>query len=485
MPSRGILFGLTLTAGAAVTALLLTTAFSISSEGPLIRIVLGGLITTAELVFLIRRQRFLGQSEPFSSRDAILSVVFILATTLGLCRWVEYTLVRSLAVSDFAQDYVAAYALRHGIDIFGPNLRALGLSLLQFEKLDNYHPPFTALLFLPFSFLHFPWAFMLWNVFSLLIYVGLVLLLLQSYGLLTARWLRLSSVLLLWEPFTSSIFLGQLSVALSFAIIFSHLLLQIGRDRLAGVLLGLATLVKLYPGLILLYLVSQRRWRCSVVFVVTLISGLLMMILSMGSETLMYYIRNVIPEQTRVFANSPLNISVGSVIKTLFEPTIFSLPPFPFPVVGQVATLAISGLLISAVALFSYYHNETRFADDIFSLFCITMLLTSPITWYHSCILLLLPLALLTRAFVRQETDASSASLLLILILCGIPNQDLIDGFRGASEQLPWYVVLACRTGFFGLLYLYWVFWKRLARSIGVSSCLELMRSLGLRILHP
>lgn len=485
MPSRAILFGLTLTGGFAATGLLLTTAFPISSEGPLFRIVLGSLITIAELLFLLRRQRRLGQSELFTCRDAILSVVFILATTLGLCRWVEYTLIRSLAVSDFAQDYVAAYALRNGTDIFGPNLRALGLSLLQFDKLDNYHPPFTALLFLPFSFLHFPWAFMLWNVFSLLLYVGLVLLLLQSYGLLTGQWLRLASVLLLWEPFTSNSFLGQLSAALSFAIISGHLLLHAGRDRLAGVLFGVATLIKFYPGLIVLYLVSQRRWRCSAVFVVTLITGLLLMIFFMGSETLLAYVRTVIPEQTRVFANYPLNISLGSAIKTLFEPTLFSLPPFPIPWVGQVLTVLISGLLITAATLFSYYHNEAKFADDIFALFCITMLLTSPITWYHSCILLLLPLALLTRAFVRRETHASSASLLLILILCGIPNQDLIDGLRGASEQLPWYVVLACRTGFFGLLYLYWLFWKRLARSVGVSSCLLLMRSLGLRILHP
>lgn len=104
------------------------------------------------------------------------------------------------------------------LEIFGPSLRELGIEPLQW---GNYHPPFNALLFLPITFLDYPRAFILWSFISLLLYVALILVLLQTYGLLSFRWLRLSSVLLLWEPVTSNIFLGQLSIALSCGIIGS------------------------------------------------------------------------------------------------------------------------------------------------------------------------------------------------------------------------------------------------------------------------
>ena len=114
----------------------------------------------------------------------------MLSLTLGLSRWVEYTWNRSTTASDFAQDYLAGYALRNGIEIYGLPLRHLGQQLLQLQMLDNYHPPFNAILFLPFSFLPYRPAFFLWNFFSLLIYVGIILGLLKSLGLLTFRSVR-------------------------------------------------------------------------------------------------------------------------------------------------------------------------------------------------------------------------------------------------------------------------------------------------------
>jgi hypothetical protein len=292
-------------------------------------------------------------------------------------------------------------------------------------------------------------------------------------------------VLLLWLPFTSSIFLGQLSIALSFGIIAGLFLLRAGRELIAGFCFGLATLVKLYPGLIFLYLLSQRRWRCCGAFAITVVSGFLLMILSLGGETLLHYVRIIVPDQMHLFSSYPLNISLGSGIRTFFEPTLFSLPPIPAPQIGQIAVGLISGGLILAVTVFSYFHNDSKYTDNLFSLFCITMLLTSPITWYHNCVLLLLPLALLVRGWTLDHASASLSTVLLILILCGVPNQDLLDGLLAfnASNQLPWYVLLGARTGLFGLIWLYWVFWRRLARDAGHASVPSLFESLRLRLL--
>lgn len=214
--------------------------------------------------------------------------------------------------------------------------------------------------------------------------------------------------------------------------------------------------------------------------------GFSAVIFAVGVEGLLFYIRIIIPEQTALFASYPLNISLGSGIRTLFEPTRFSSPPIPVPGIGAIAVVLMSAVLISTVTAFSYYHSDPKHADNVYSLLCITMLLTSPITWYHNCLLLLLPLALLANS-LAWDPSSSSKPLLLILILCGIPNQDLIDGLRawGASDHLPWYVVLGARTGLFGLVLAYGIFWRRLAKDAGYFSVPHLLGSLRVRLLPP
>jgi hypothetical protein len=171
----------------------------------------------------------------------------------------------------------------------------------------------------------------------------------------------------------------------------------------------------------------------------------------------------------------------------LFEPTLFSRPPIFAPTIGQITAVLMSGSLIFGVTAFSYVYNDPKYTDDLYSLFCITMLLVSPITWYHSCVLLLLPFGVLTHSLVTNDTSTSWTTLLLIFILCGVPNQDLIDGLRElkSTNELPWYVILGARTGLFGLILLYWVFWKSLARNAGYSSVANLLDSLRLQLLRP
>jgi alpha-1,2-mannosyltransferase len=293
---------------------------------------------------------------------------------------------------------------------------------------------------------------------------------------------RLSAVLLLWEPFVSNIFLGQSSLSVSVLTISGFLLLQANRDRTAGLCFGVATLMKLYPGLLILYLLLQRRRRCLTVFVAIVGSGFLCSALLLG-DAIAHYFRVVVAEQAQLFAAYPLNVSLGAAVRSIFEPTYFSAPFISAPLAGDLFVWALSGSIVGSIVLFAYFHRAQELSADLFALFCIATLLVSPITWVHYCTLLLFPMAVLLHDAISRKCQASVKHLLWSAILCGVPLQDLIDGIREhyGSDQLAWYVILGVKTALYGLILLYCIFWQRLARTAGYVSVWQLFGSLRRR----
>ena len=102
--------------------------------------------------------------------------------------------------SDFIQDYVAAHALRRGVPLFGEGFTKLENELIGFSGPPHFHPPFNALLFLPFSFLSYETAYILLGVFSIMLL--LLINKLSVIGLkLDGKWfLYFTCFMLCWYP---------------------------------------------------------------------------------------------------------------------------------------------------------------------------------------------------------------------------------------------------------------------------------------------
>ncbi|GGK27665.1 membrane protein [Pilimelia terevasa] len=136
------------------------------------------------------------------------------------------------------------------------------------SKYGFTYPPFGAYVMAPMAFLPFPVVV----VVSVLASLGaLVAVLYWLTGTLAARagrplWWVLTVVALLalaLEPVRETITFGQVNLLL-LAVVAADLLLLVGRDsRWAGLGIGLATAVKLTPGVFLIYLLATRRWRAA------------------------------------------------------------------------------------------------------------------------------------------------------------------------------------------------------------------------------
>src|SRR5215207_3121387 len=123
--------------------------------------------------------------------------------------------------TDIQQDYVAAQRLRMGGDIYAPiqpaELSALGVHEEYGVGMRlNVHPPLTALLFAPLTFLSYPIATLIWTIGSVAVLMGVIYLLIMELQLpLFGLWrLIVPLMALTWYPVWQHLHVGQFTIPL-------------------------------------------------------------------------------------------------------------------------------------------------------------------------------------------------------------------------------------------------------------------------------
>jgi hypothetical protein len=201
---------------------------------------------------------------------------------------------------------------------------------------------------------------------------------------------------LLWcNPFVQQFNQGQLNMVLLLLLTGAWSLDRSGRPGWAGVLVGAATAIKLFPGFLLLYFVARGRWRAVLTALLSLaaLTGLTFGI--MGLETYQDYWYVVLPHVAR-FRDWWINASVPGLWSKLFEaPSGHTVPLVHSPLIF-LAVSVLCDLALCAVVLVAVRRAHLRDEHDlVFGLALVTMLLVAPITWDHYFVLLLVPLVLL------------------------------------------------------------------------------------------
>ncbi len=375
----------------------------------------------------------------------------------------------TLFASDFTQDYLAAQALRAGQSIYFAtedlSAEALGMGhALQSVSPGNNHPPFDAVVFVPLTLLPYDVAALLWSALSVLLYLFSGYVLLRELELVLARhWLvLLTGLALCWYPFQVHIALGQWSILVTACLILVWLLLRRRRVYLAGLLLGMAGLIKLFPGFLLLYLLSRRHWRAAGAMLLTLAAGGLLTLAVVGADDVIRFFQQVAPGNTAVSGPSAVNYALTGFFSCLF---VDGPEVRPLVVAPQVAALVIAGSTIGLVGAFVYQARRApvtpRGEDTAYALAVLTMLLVSPITWLHTFPLLALPCGLLVQDWLRgpHRSLARLSLLALTWVVFSLPYIQLrfVLSLLYGFERIPWFAAWVLFAPTAGLLVLWWM----------------------------
>ncbi|MEV0899330.1 glycosyltransferase 87 family protein [Actinoplanes sp. NPDC049802] len=185
---------------------------------------------------------------------------------------------------------------------------------------------------------------------------------------------------LAFEPVRETITFGQVNTLL-LALVAGDMLFGLARGRKwAGVGIGLATAIKLTPGVFILYLLVTRRWRAAATAIgaaagATLLAGA------------------VFPDESREFWTSALwdTNRVGPLYYLSNQSERGLLARLPIDTIESRVWLAC---VLATLALWAWRVSAHR--DDVLGGLALTGILgclISPVTWIHHCVWLIPALA--------------------------------------------------------------------------------------------
>jgi alpha-1,2-mannosyltransferase len=325
-------------------------------------------------------------------------------------------------VSDFFQDWASARNFLNGLPIYTEHTvtipRYVGeVAPICYCNLVNAHPPTSVLLLLPVAWLDYRPALVAWNL------AGLVMLGVSLW--IVCRQLEISlpvrsilpalAILLLCRPLHQQLFHGQLNLVLLLLVTGAWAAERSGWPGWAGILVGAATAIKLFPAFLFLYFLLRRQWAAlfSGALTLVLLTGLTAAVL--GPDVYPTYFRDVLPRLEK-FRTSWFNASLVGFWTKLFNPATREEhvePLWRSAAAARAGTLA-SWLAVIAVVSCSVRAARTRTQlDHAFGVTLTGMLLLAPITWDYALLLLLVPVSVLWVDPPRSE----AAKLLLVLAL--------------------------------------------------------------------
>ncbi|WP_158615558.1 glycosyltransferase 87 family protein [Acidipila sp. EB88] len=217
-------------------------------------------------------------------------------------------------------------------------------------------------------------------------------------------WLIAVVLLGLWfaQPFQYAMYLMQ-THALFFALmVISLVLAERGRPRSAGLLLALASAVKVTPAMLLLYWLLRRRWQAAASMIICSAVLLLLTVVLAGPHLTAAYFADL-HRVSRVLLVSQNNQSFAAWCMGRFFPAdeVFDLNIYPLPGAVRLGSLALMLLTIASGAMLDVRSSGTRAGEAkaaaplgaMMALVAVTLF--APIAWTHYSIVLVAPVMVL------------------------------------------------------------------------------------------
>lgn len=330
-----------------------------------------------------------------------------------------------LEIHDFGNYYFGSYLFRKGQfseEIYAPCYFNTLVNDLGFDFLGTYLPftPMTTLFFYPFTFFTPIVAKMLFSGISIGLFVLSLLRAFQHFKINPIYLLLMPIVF--YIPIRNGILFGQFYFILFVLIVESYLLYEKGWKWLSAVLLSLAIGIKVFPFLLLFWLVSRKDFKQLLrLFIV----GAAMLVLSFavnGTAIWLFYFNEVlIPGQE---GSMSLDYLINAQSMEVFLKFLFVEDSYLNPnAFLDNYSFYIYGLIVFKALLLAFGFSMPRFINSKplqFAIWLYISLLISPNGSTYSLLLLAIPFMVLISQKSKQILRLV-LTICLVTIVCNIP----------------------------------------------------------------
>jgi len=295
------------------------------------------------------------------------------------------------------------------------------------------YPPFAAVVFYPLHFLPFPVVGLCWQLATVAALYGTAVLALRLLGRPDARQAMAWTALAIWfEPMRHLFELGQVGALLMVAVLYA---VYSTRWWISGLLVGLATGMKLTPAVAGAYFAGARRWGVVAVSVVVF-GATVAASIALGGAQSRFYFTDLLGNANRIgVVDTPMNQSLRGVLGYVAGRDV-----------GYGAPMLAAVALTAVLSVAAWWRVG---ADDALGRIVVVMvfgLLLSPISWTHHWVWVL-PLAMWLVLGPARPGSRVVGWGWVVLAYLGSPWLVTFAGDTGRMAGRPWYADL------FGSLY--------------------------------
>jgi hypothetical protein len=366
-------------------------------------------------------------------RDLATKLI-IAAEWLALLAAVSYLCVRTLPRAwqkldtDFPNYYLTARLLHEGYDtdrIYEWIWMQRQKDHVRIEKSDQSVvafvtlTPFSPLLVWPLTSWEPLPAKHIWIAFNLalLVPVGVFIHLLTSL-----EWRRIALLIVATFPIHRNLQYGQYYILLLLVFVASLLLYVRKKRVLAGLLLGIAAGLKIFPALFLLYFLRKRDPKAAMGLILGSIAASIISIAIFGFQLSRTYLQQVLPWALRGEGMDPYALTTNSMSSLLHHLFIYEPEWNPHPLLHAPILVALLQpvfqfmMLSAAILLVSPHDMRPRQLRLEWAAYVVSLLVISTMPASYHFTLLILPMAIMTSLLIQQKRFPALA-LLAVLYL--------------------------------------------------------------------
>lgn len=241
-------------------------------------------------------------------------------------------------------------------------------------------------------------------------------------------WSRIALLIAASYPLQRNIFTGQLYVLLLFLIALALWMHLCSHHVAGGALIAIAIGLKLFPALYLLYFLRKRDWRALTGAVAGGLGVAAVSIAAFGWQLNRLYLLQILPRAMRGDGTDPYDLTSASFPALFHRLFVFEPTLNPHPVLHAAWLLAVLlpsvQLLLTTplIVLIDPRSGDPQRTQIEWSAVLIACLTLSPMPASYHFVLLLLPVAVLAKRFIEQESHWQLAALVLLFLAIGSPH---------------------------------------------------------------
>ena len=347
-------------------------------------------------------------ADQITRRLAVLAAVALIVTTAILSFPQPNDSHNAL---DFSMYYCAAQIVRQGLGkrLFDIGLQTTFLSRVGVVHAFYNHPPYEALLYVPFTYLTYRTAYIAWTLLNVILLAASTQIIIRTTGIRQAlsKYIRMPAdfglvfaVFLTFAPVTTCLLLGQDSMIVLLIYSAGFALFRNRSDRVAACVFALA-LFKFQLVLPLVFIIAlQRRWVFIKAF---LVSAAVLVLVSMaicGAKVLTEYPRFLLFESAHPELAGFQPIAMPNLRGLLSLISAEKLPP--------LYLACICAALSTAVLWFVANQWNASHAQWSFSASLLAVVLVSFHIYNYDLSLLLLAVAILCGEMAQRGSLLSA-----------------------------------------------------------------------------